>query len=104
MLAEVSVGHCSPQVTIGCRNHADIDGDGMIAAHALKFSLLQYPQECDLCFHRKFADLIQKQGTAIRGFKSSQPPLYRPGEGSLFVPEELGSNQRLRNRGAIDLY
>src|SRR5215471_14900228 len=76
----------------------------MITAHPLKFLLLQYPQERDLGLHREFADFIQKQRTAIRSFKPPHPPLQCAGEGSLFMSEELGSNQRLRNRSAIDLY
>src|SRR5215469_12813553 len=75
----------------------------MITPHSLKLSLLQYSQERDLSLHWEFADFIQKQRAAIRSFEPSHPPLQGSGEGSFFVSEKLGSNERLRNRGAIDL-
>ena len=103
ILAKGSSSDRGRQVTIGCRYQADVYRDRMITPHPLEFFLLQYPQECDLRFHRQFADFIQEQCPAIRGFKPAQPPLQCAGEGSLFVSEKLGSNQRLRNGGAVDL-
>src|SRR5579863_8954979 len=75
----------------------------MITANPFKLFFLQYAQERDLGLHWEFANFIQKQRTAIRGFKPPHPPLQRAGECSLFVPEKLGSNERLWNRGAVDL-
>src|SRR5215469_16269583 len=76
----------------------------MITPNPLKLSLLQYAQERDLCLHREFADFIQKQRTAIGSFKPPHPALQSPREGTFFVPEKLGSNERLWNRGAVDLH
>ena len=90
------------QVTIGCRDQANVYLDRMIAPHPLEFAFLQHPQERDLRFHRKFADLIQEERPAVSRFKPPQTPLQCTGEGSLLVPEKLGRNQRLRNRGAVD--
>src|SRR6516164_9292298 len=74
----------------------------MITPHPFKFLLLQYSQERDLRFHGEITDFIQEERATIRGFKPTQPSLQRASEGSLFVPEKLGSNQRLRNRRAVD--
>src|SRR5215475_13908741 len=75
----------------------------MITSYALKLPFLQYPEERDLRLHRELANFIQKQRAAIRGFEAPYAPLQCPSKGSLFVPEQLGGNQRLRNGGAIDL-
>src|SRR5215813_12056674 len=75
VVAEGSGCNGCPQVTFGCSYHPDIDRDRMITPHPLKFLLLYDAQERDLCLHREFADFIQKQRTAIRGFKPPHPPL-----------------------------
>src|SRR5215469_703642 len=76
----------------------------MVTSHTLELSFLQYPQKCNLGFHGEFADFIEEQRSAIRSFKPSDSPLHCAGEGALLVTEELGSNERLRDRSAIDLY
>src|SRR5262249_43057258 len=78
--------------------------DRMIASHALEFALLEHAQQHALRFHRELADFIQEESAAVRGFKPSETPLQRAGESSLFVPEKLGGNQRLRNGRAVDPY
>src|SRR5215467_7988191 len=76
----------------------------MIASYPLEFLLLQYSQKRDLRLHWEFADFIQKQRPAIRRLKSAYSPLQCACEGTLLMPEKLGSNQRLRNRSAINLH
>src|SRR5215470_9941182 len=44
ILAEVAGRYGGLEVTIGCRDHADIYRDRLIASHPLEFSLLQYSQ------------------------------------------------------------
>jgi len=73
----------------------------MITAHPLEFVFLQHPQERDLRFRREFADLVQEERPAVSRFKPPQTPLQCTSEGSFFVPEKLGRNQRLGNRGAV---
>ena len=62
------------QVTIGCRDQANVYRDRMITPHPLEFALLQHPQERDLRFHREVADLIQEQRPAVSSFKPPQTP------------------------------
>src|SRR5215469_1207769 len=90
------------EVTIGCGDHANIYLDRMIAPHPLEFPVLQHPQERDLRFHWEFADLIQEERPAVSRLKPPQASLQCAGECSLFVPEEFGRDQRLRNRRAVD--
>jgi len=59
-------------------------------------------QQRDLRFHWDFADFVQEDRPAVGGFKSSKTSLECAGEGAFFVPEKLGSDQRLWNRGAVD--
>src|SRR5258707_10768481 len=53
ILAESSGSDSGLEVTIGCRDQANVYLDRMITAHPLEFALLQHPQQRDLCFHRK---------------------------------------------------
>src|SRR6476620_7653047 len=101
ILAEGPGSDVGREVTIGCCDQPYVDRDRMVTPHALELALLQHAQKGDLSFHREFADLIQEQRPAVGDFKPPQTPLQRACEGAFFVTEELGSNQRLRNRGAV---
>ena len=50
----------------------------------------------------EIADLVQKQGAAIRQFGAAGPVLDRPGKGSLDVPEQLGFEQVFGNGAAVE--
>src|SRR5499425_3133042 len=102
VLAEGSGRYRGRQVEIGCCDDPNIDGDRMVTPHPLKFLFLQYPQERDLRFHGEITDFIQKERATVSGFKPAHSPLECPGEGSLLVPEKLGSDQRFWNRRTVD--
>src|SRR5215469_7830080 len=74
----------------------------MITPHPLEFPLLQYSQKRDLRFYGEITYLIQEERSAVSCFKPPQTPLQCTREGSFFVPEKLGRNQRLRNGRTID--
>src|SRR5215471_2448560 len=74
----------------------------MITSHPLKFLFLQHPKERDLGFHGEVTDFIQEERATVSGFKPSQSPLECAGEGSLFMAEKLGSDQRFWNRRTVD--
>ena len=72
-------------------------------AEALVLARLQHPQELDLRGQRQVADLVEEQRAALRAI---EPPLLAPdgaGEGAALVAEELRLEQRLGERGAVDL-
>src|ERR1041385_7254220 len=73
ILAEGSAIHRRLQVPIGCSNQANVYLYWLIASYTLELPLLQHPKQGDLRFHRKFADLIQKDRSAVGSFKPSQP-------------------------------
>src|SRR6516225_2557565 len=74
----------------------------MITPYPLEFPLLQYSQERDLRFYGEITYLIQEERSAVSCFKPPQTSLQCTREGSFFVPEKLGRNQRLRNRRTVD--
>src|SRR3984957_4838359 len=82
------------EIAIGCRYYADIDFNGLRAADAFEFTFLQHPQECNLSVKRHLADFIEKNGSSVRQFKSTEAALHRPGERALFMAKEFGGNQR----------
>ena len=81
------------EIAIGCRNHPNIDLDGLFASHPLKFPLLQHSQECHLGIRGQLTDFIEENGSAVRQLKTAQPALRRAGERSFLVAKQLGGNQ-----------
>src|SRR5215467_1995503 len=102
ILAKSSGRDSGLQVAIRCRDQANVYLDRIIAPHTLEFSFLEDPEERDLRFHREIADLIQEERPAVSRLKPPQASLQCAGECSSLVPEKLGTDQRLRNRRAVD--
>jgi hypothetical protein len=69
---------------------------------ALDDALLQKAQELDLQRQRKIADLVQEERAAIGRFDLADRLPRGPGEGSLFVAEQLALEQVFGNGGAVD--
>ena len=63
------------------------------------FCLTDAQKTHDIHVHERH--LVQENGAAMGRFKPSQPSLQRPGERAFLVPEQFGSDQRRRNRGAV---
>src|SRR6185437_13762850 len=82
--------------------NTNIDGNRMTAAHPFELPFLQHAQKPYLRLQGKLTNLIQEDGATLSGFEPAEPPLQRAGERALFVPEELGGNERLRNGRAVD--
>jgi len=100
-LAKLAFGHERVQITMGGRQHSHVNGNWPVTADAFDFTFLQHSRQCDLDLRGQVADFVQENRPAIRRFKTRQAPLCRTGEGALLVTEELGSNQRLWDCGAI---
>src|SRR5580693_1844512 len=83
------------------RYHPDVDGNCLITTHALDFTLLQYPQQCNLNLGRQRANFIQKNRSAAGCFETTEASLGCASESTLLVTKKLGGNQRLRDRSAI---
>ena len=64
----------SGQVTMHGGDDTDVGANGLVAANALKFPLLQNAQEGDLCLGRKLADFIEEESSSLA---SSKRPMRR---------------------------
>src|SRR5471032_3355954 len=67
-----------------------------------KFALLQYAQQFGLEAGRQFPNLIQEDGSTLRGLELYFLGRHRAGEGALLMPEQFAIEQRLREGGAVD--
>src|SRR5262249_12854896 len=48
------------------------------------------------------SDLVEEERAALRELETTQLALVRTGKGALLVPEQLGLDERIGNRGRID--
>src|SRR5229473_2848043 len=86
---------------MGGRQHSYVNGNWPVTADAFDLTFLQHSQQCDLDFRGQVAYFVQENRPAVRRFKTPRAPLRRTSKGALLVTEELGSNQRYRECGAI---
>ncbi len=90
-------------VAIGGGDHADIGLDGLVPAEPLEGLVLQHPQQFGLQTEGKLAELVQKQGAAVRLLEASHTGLVGAGEGTPLMTEQLAFKQGFRNVGAVHL-
>ena len=74
-----------------------------VAADALELVLLQEAQQLDLDRRRDLADLVEEQRAAVGLLEAPFAPPDRAGERAALVAEELALEQRLGERGAVQL-
>ena len=74
---------------------------GLVPPSRLKFALLQDAQELDLRRGAHLADLVEQQHAAGSGLDLSGAALIGAGERAALVAEELGFEQRFRQRRAV---
>ena len=61
------------QVAIGGGNQADVDLARFERTHTLNFAVLEHTQQLGLHTRRKFADLVEKDRSAVGGFEEARP-------------------------------
>ena len=76
--------------------------NGPAVAQAIEFPLLQHAQKFGLQHERHLADLVQQQGPPVGQLELAGIARQRPGEGAAHVAEQLGLQQVLGDRGAVD--
>src|SRR5690606_20804046 len=82
---------------------ADVDAARLAAAaEALDLTLLQHAQELHLHVAADLADLVEEQRAAVRRLEAAIARDGGAGERALLVAEQLGLEDRLRDRGAVD--
>ena len=84
------------------RDETDVDRDLGISPHGTHLAGLQDPEQLRLEREGHVSDLVEEQGAARRGDDQSAARPLGPGEGSAHVPEELGLQEVIRDRTAVD--
>ena len=102
ILAEPAIGHGTFKVAIGGRNETDVGLQRRRAADTLVPPLLQHAQELRLRRRGKLADLVEKQRATRCGLEAATLQLVSTGKGTTFVTEQLGLDERFRQRRAVE--
>jgi enoyl-CoA hydratase/carnithine racemase len=88
ILAELAGADQLKQVAVGGGDQPEVDLHGLARSDRIDFSVLQCAQQFDLRVEGQFADLVEKEGAAVRFEKLSQRPFGRAGEGALLMAEQ----------------
>src|SRR5664280_3045060 len=102
VLAEFALAHGVGEVAVGSGDDADIDRHRLAAADAVDQALLDRAQQLRLQAHVHLGDFVQQQRAAIGLLELADAAAERAGEGAFLVAEQLGLQQILRDRRAID--
>ena len=84
------------------RDDAHVDLDRDVRAQRLDRAVLQDAQQLGLRGQGQLGDLVQEQRAAVGRAEASVALLDGPREGAALVAEQLGLDQRLGERGAVD--
>ena len=90
------------QIAIGGGDDAHVDADGARAAQAQELTLLEHAQELRLRRRRHLGDFVEEQDAAGGQFDLARLRLLRAGKGAALEAEQLGLEELLRQRRAID--
>ena len=101
VLPEIAVLDGIDDVPVGRRDDADIHAQFLRAAHADKGTILEKAQQLGLQRAGHLSDLVEKQRAAVGLLHLPGLLLHGAGERSLFVPEQLALEQRLRDGRAV---
>ena len=102
VLAEVAVADRLAEVAVrGCED-ADVHLRLHVRSDAPDDAVLQHAQELNLHRRRGLADLVEEDRAAVGLVEQTALLADGPGERAALVPEELGLEQRLRHRPAVD--
>ena len=102
VLAEASVADEQIERPVGRRDQPEVDGDRSVAAEPLESALLEHAQQLGLRDDRQVADLVEEQRAVVGQFEAAGLAVVRAGEGALLVAEDLGFEQRVGQRRAVD--
>ena len=102
ILAERAVGDHPREVGMRRGDDAHVDLDRVRVADALELALLQHAQQLRLQRRAHRPDFVEEQRALVRLLEASLARADRAGEGAAHVAEELGLEQRLGNRAAVD--
>lgn len=90
ILSKLSVLYRGLQVSIGGDDYPHIRSNQFRSTEAFKITFFQYSEQHGLCFHREFADLIEKERASGCQFELAENP-------------SIGSGWRNRKRSTTQL-
>ena len=102
VLAERAVADRLGEVAVGRGDDAHVDLRLDVRADLAHDAILQHAQQLDLHRRRGLADLVEEDRAAVGLVKESALLADGAGERAALVAEELGLQQRLRQRAAVD--
>ena len=89
------------EIRVGGGDDADVDTDRPVVSDALELAFLQHPQQLRLQGGAHGADLVEKQRPLVRRLQAALPGRDGVGVGAADVSEELGLEQGLGHRAAV---
>ena len=101
IFAKLLGGDHRAEITMGGGDDADVDLAGLQRTEALNFLILQGAQQLTLRRQRHVADFVEKESAVVGVLKQADFVLYRSGEGTFDVAEELAFKQRFDEGGAV---
>ena len=90
------------QILVGRGDDAGVDAEHLAAPDALELTLLQKAEELDLQRRAHLADLVEEERAAVRQLELALSLRVRAGVGAALVAEQLGLEQGVRDRAAVD--
>jgi hypothetical protein len=99
---EAAAGGFVLQVPVRCRDNPHVDAAGQILADSTHLAFLQHAQELRLSAGRELADFVEKERPAVGFFEESGAFACRAGEGPARMAEQLGLDELVAQRGAVD--
>ena len=90
------------QIEIRGGDEADVHRRRSIGADGLELARLQHAQQLRLKIERQVADLVEEAGAALREPEAAFLPPVGAGERPLLVAEQLGLEERLGDRAAVE--
>ena len=102
IVAEPPGRHLGHQVTVGGGDQAEIGLERRGPPDPLELSLLKHSEELDLHRGGELSDLVEEERSVGRQLEASGLLPVRPGEGAALVAEQLGLEQRVGQRRAVD--
>src|SRR4030095_17201359 len=100
MLAKPFVFHHRGEVTIGGGHDPHVDLDGPRAAETLELARLEHAQDLWLRDQREVGHLVEEERAPAVHLEAAFLAAGGAGERALLVAEQLGLEQRLRQRPA----
>ena len=102
ILAKPAGAHLGLEIARGGNQHARVHAARLLIAYAPDLTLLQHPQQLCLQADRQLADLVEQERAAARLLEQPGFVAGRPGERAAHVTEQLGLEQGLGDRRAVD--